>query len=390
MNRLLTLVLGATLFIGGAAQPVSASIYGTLSNFDIYNETEYEAHGAEIELEDIHIGDINRTYPSNYDVKNVVEYDIDGVKFGTRIIFDQYNFDPSGFLAPTVGQSTNGHSCVSTAGCEHFGFSIRGTQPSAVRFFWLDANGNRIGVQPIAVPSPTWNYVPGVGGAGDRLQAEVEVPEVEVINQKPDSIWMKVYKTEIDRAVDLAELMSDNGIIPDGIGETETEWELLEGGKMKQADDEIEDGKHAVIRRYEYYVYTGLYDEENEPLTIFLDQDIPEPPEGELGQFIAANMVAANLIAPARTSGDYNDDGVVNAADYTLWRDSQGSEIEFEADGDDDGLIDDDDYDVWQDGFGDLVGAGQADGGGVPEPSTALLALLAISLVPMRRSRSDS
>lgn len=380
------LPFSALAAIALASTTANASIYGTMSNFDTYNETEFEAHGAEIELEHIHLSDLSRTFPSNFDSKVITEYDQDG-EFGTRIIYTGYNLDASGFLAPTVGQSTNGHACVGTVGCEHFGFSVVGSQPTAARFYWLDSNGNRIGTQPAAIPMPSWKYIPAANGAPARLQAEVEV---EVIEQKPDSIWMKVYKTEIDRAVDLAELMSDNGIIPDSVGETETEWELLEGGVMDMAEDEVPEDAHAVIRRYEYFEYTGPYDEEHEPTSIFLDQDLPEPPEGELGQFIAANMVAANLAPPARTTGDYNGDGIVNLADYTQWRNTLGSELEFEADGDDDGKIDDDDYYVWRDGFGDVLEGGNLPAvQGVPEPSTAALASLGLAALAMRFRRRN-
>lgn len=64
---------------------------------------------------------------------------------------------------------------------------------------------------------------------------------------------------------------------------------------MKMAEAEVGDGKEPVIRRYEFFQYTDAYDEENEPLLLFLHMDLLEPPTGELGAFIAANMVAANL-----------------------------------------------------------------------------------------------
>lgn len=52
--------------------------------------------------------------------------------------------------------------------------------------------------------------------------------------------------------------------------------------------------------------------------------------------------------------GDYNQDGEVNAADYTLWRDTLGdSVIPFElADGDGDGIVGSGDYQVWRSNFG--------------------------------------
>lgn len=55
--------------------------------------------------------------------------------------------------------------------------------------------------------------------------------------------------------------------------------------------------------------------------------------------------------------GDYNLDTVVNAADYTIWRDTLGSTTDFRANGTNDGaslnLIDQADYDYWAARFGD-------------------------------------
>lgn len=53
-------------------------------------------------------------------------------------------------------------------------------------------------------------------------------------------------------------------------------------------------------------------------------------------------------------TGDYNDDGVVDAADYTVWRDTLGDSVPSYsgADGDGSGLIDQDDYLVWKSNYG--------------------------------------
>lgn len=371
-----------------------ATIYGTMSNFDVFNETEHEAHGAEIELEGVHVEDLGYTFPSHFDSKSVAEY-MSGTVFGTRITYSGYNFSPTGFLAPSVGQSTNGHTCVNTPGCEHFGFSTIANQPTAARYYWLDQSGQRIGT-PMSVPAPTWTYIPPANpGGAPALRAEVEPVEVEA--QQPDSLWMKVFKTEIERPVELMELMSGNGIVPEDVGETETEWELLEGGKLAQAEDDVPEGKESVIRRYEFYEYTGLYDNEHEPLSTWDGNG--DPPVDELGQFQSANMVAANLVAPPRTHGDYNNDGKVDASDYTVWRDRHGAE-DYHGDGGDNGLVDDDDYFVWQHGFGQILddggnnpgGPGQGGAGAVvPEPMSGGLMLIATTLFilgrPSRKSR---
>jgi GH35 family endo-1,4-beta-xylanase len=80
-------------------------------------------------------------------------------------------------------------------------------------------------------------------------------------------------------------------------------------------------------------------------------------------------------------TGDYNGDGKVSAADYTVWRDTYGSTTDLRANGDDsNSVIDDDDYQVWLDNFGMVQASGSgasATSAAVPEPATAVLLLMA-------------
>lgn len=57
-------------------------------------------------------------------------------------------------------------------------------------------------------------------------------------------------------------------------------------------------------------------------------------------------------------NGDYNDNGVVDAADYTIWHDTLGLLVDLRADGDGDLDVDQDDYTFWKDRFGNVVGTG--------------------------------
>jgi hypothetical protein len=50
--------------------------------------------------------------------------------------------------------------------------------------------------------------------------------------------------------------------------------------------------------------------------------------------------------------GDYNGNDVVDAADYTVWRNTLGSTIDLRADGNGNGVIDQGDYGVWTANFG--------------------------------------
>jgi pectinesterase len=76
----------------------------------------------------------------------------------------------------------------------------------------------------------------------------------------------------------------------------------------------------------------------------------------------------------AQLPGDYNDDGRVDAADYTVWRDNHGeASLPFNETASE-GIVDQADYDVWKANFGtSSSGAGAAVS--VPEPGFAALTL---------------
>ena len=65
---------------------------------------------------------------------------------------------------------------------------------------------------------------------------------------------------------------------------------------------------------------------------------------------------------PKGKQGDYNNNGFVDAADYTVWRDTLGQEVlnpGDAADGDESGEIDAGDYDFWKDRFGLITKGGE-------------------------------
>jgi hypothetical protein len=77
--------------------------------------------------------------------------------------------------------------------------------------------------------------------------------------------------------------------------------------------------------------------------------------------------------------GDFNGNHIVDAADYSLWRDhlgaTEGSLLGGNGNG---GVIDSTDYDLWKMNFGMSNGAGGAAGVAVPEPGSVALAVLAL------------
>jgi hypothetical protein len=118
-----------------------------------------------------------------------------------------------------------------------------------------------------------------------------------------------------------------------------------------------------------------------------LGSDGSNPGEGGVpGAFIAGTMVADfndftgtqyfTLIVPqpADEDGDYNDDGIVDAADYTIYRKTVGTNADLPNDPNP-VPVGDDQYDTWVEHFAD--GGGGSGGGAVPEPGTMILAAVA-------------
>jgi hypothetical protein len=99
------------------------------------------------------------------------------------------------------------------------------------------------------------------------------------------------------------------------------------------------------------------------------------------------DVITYTFAAAPSNSGDYNGDGVVNAADYTVWRDTLGSTEDLRANGDDTGasmgVIDQADYSFWKSHFGG-AGAG-AISAAVPEPTAAGLLGVALLAIGLRR-----
>ena len=73
-------------------------------------------------------------------------------------------------------------------------------------------------------------------------------------------------------------------------------------------------------------------------------------------------------------AGDFNDDGAVDAADYTFWRDRLGSNAPLANETVTPGAVTDEDYTIWRSQFGN-AGVGSQSATIVPEPAAAFLAV---------------
>lgn len=107
--------------------------------------------------------------------------------------------------------------------------------------------------------------------------------------------------------------------------------------------------------------------------------------------FRASIVDATDLVLSVGLQGDFNGDGVVNIADYTVWRNNLGAVDETPLMGNGDGVngVDAGDYALWKANFGNgLLGASAvSEQSAVPEPTTWLTLVFGLAALVCLRSR---
>lgn len=100
-------------------------------------------------------------------------------------------------------------------------------------------------------------------------------------------------------------------------------------------------------------------------------------------------VVYEEYTPPTGLPGDFNEDDVVNLADYTVWRNNLGSSSSLPNDGDLGTPISADHYALWKSQFGQAaLGALELSNSQVPEPASLILTALPLGMLWSRRRRS--
>ena len=335
--RVLALLVMALLAVSTAAQAQSGTVYGALSNFDVINNTEHEAHGFEIQLEGLHPEDVYYTFNAQrYGTPTIVAY-----ATGVYVRWTSaYDFNSQQFFQTTVAHAPNtsfagtcyqwGGPSYATSGCEHFGVTLRANAVKTT-YRWLVADAQTPGAlaavdPPVAIPSPVYAVLPPARPADPPvLEAEIEAPEpAEAPELYGNAQWVKVFKTELPRAVNLEELVSDNAVVPQDAAHAEVSWEILQTEPLSNSNSNGNRRRHqnqgllrpdtrSVVRRYEIYQYTGAYDAATHE-ALCADGLCNAPQDGEVGDFVGAQMAAANVDVPAVTVSKVGS-GNVSSAD---------------------------------------------------------------------------
>lgn len=286
------IALMATMVLGSALPVRASTAYGSINNFDVVNDTGVECHGFEIEIEDLHSRDITYTFDWNhYGTPSIVEDTSDPLHPRVTVRYASprnpdgswahYTAIPSGPIAPTDGHRFTDPSV--NFGGEHFGVGFRGV-PGPIRYHWLvdDGFGTLVRGPAVQVSTPTFAYIPPAGGAAAQVQAAIRPAPAPPVKEFGPASWVKEIRTTThnNNEVRLRDLVSDDPDDPDDRNwrngepdEVEVEWQLLqtefnkpdggENGELKGAAEALPEGDEVVTRRYEFYKYTGPFDEES-------------------------------------------------------------------------------------------------------------------------------
>jgi hypothetical protein len=325
----------ALLSAAATVQAQGIVMAGSYQNFDVLNNTGGPTCGFEMEVWGVSKSQLTRIFPSNFNA-GVIRYG-----FGTATDF------PGGTTVrwaspydPVSGQFTTctppprslttvpGDSCwtlgmpntYQTAGCEHFGISTTyNVNPTTINYRWLVPDPANPGTliadtHYVYLPAPVWTVVPPANpGLPPVVVAEVQAPPPPQPVVFGDAQWVKVYKMEHAGKVEAVDdLVGDNpALVPEDAAHLEVNWSLLQadppalaGNKRQRGKlaggGNVGNGNHAVVRRYEYYKYAGVYD----PITheaLCADLTCTAPGPGELGDAIGAQNAAANIEVNALT-----------------------------------------------------------------------------------------
>lgn len=303
------------LGVPAGARAQSAIIYGSLSNFDISNDTGRVCHGFEVQLDGVQVSDYGGSFTANRYGTPTVTPTATGIAVTWR---SPVSTSTQGWATRTLPHTVPWFSgqcyqwvpaTYENGGCEHFG-TYTTANPTKVTSRWLcegssDPSSLVAVDPPTAVPYASYYVVPPAQPNNPpQLVAEVDAPEpAEVAGQFGDAQWTRVYKLELPRPLTLDELMADNPAMPADLSQLESDYQILQdeppaGGngrrKRHRTQGSIDPTTRAVVRRIEVYAFTGPYD----PVTheaLCADLLCNAPAADELGDLLDVQITAANV-----------------------------------------------------------------------------------------------
>lgn len=314
-RNLLTSLSLALMFAPAIGMAQSAIIYGSISNFDISNDTDRVCHGFEVELDGLTPANVPYSFTAQRYGTPTVTATATGVAVRWQSSYDAVTGQWAERTLPhTVawfpGQCYQWNPATyQDSGCEHFGVGVN-ANPLHARSRWLCEDSSNPGSllaidPPTAVPMPVY-YVapPAAANNPPELVVEVEAPEpAEQPQLYGDAQWTVVYQRQLTRTVGLDELVADNpGVVPMDLTQLEAAYEILQdepgsgntGRGRHRNQGGINPTTRSIVRRIETYAFTGAYD----PVTheaLCADGLCNVPAVDEIGELLSVQMTAANV-----------------------------------------------------------------------------------------------
>ena len=340
-----TALIAASAALSVFAQ--TATIYGSLGNFDVVNNTGQDACGFEAEIEGLPPGyPVGTFIVQRYGAAVVTDYVSATGASGRRVTHKSADCSLNKTVAHPPGTPFGG-TCYAwnavtyaNAGCEHFGLHYYATAQTTVTYRWLvndAANpGSYVPVDPPIQIATAYYYIQQPAAVLPNVIPPPPVVVFVVPAPPPpparfgEAHWMKTFVRQLPRVVTLDELLTDNPTtVPMDPASLETNWEVLQAAPPGLVDNQRRRGvstrgsslqptTRSIVRRFETYAYTGPRD----PITnqvLCADLLCNAPAAGELGDFVSANMAAVEVqgdnitVTKAGTGG-----GQVDSTDQRL------------------------------------------------------------------------
>jgi probable HAF family extracellular repeat protein len=161
---------------------------------------------------------------------------------------------------------------------------------------------------------------------------------------------------------------------------------VARGGMLELTFDSNVNLAGQIGRMFDLFDWTGVT-----PTGTF---DVSSPYTWNLSNLYTTGEVTLTAVSEV-VAGDYNQNGTVDAADYTVWRDNLGGGTLINRGVGITGPVGAADYNIWKANFGQSLGGGSGSAllsaaslsSAVPEPVAVLLAIAAFGLCPARFPR---
>ena len=307
-------VLMAALALGTSVANAQA-LYGNLANFDVVNQTGYEAHGFEIQILDSSISSAGLDIwgsaarglgESRYQVTATDITGADNTHLGITITYSAA-FSNGVWSATTANAfgagvaSPTGETCFGagqSANCDHFGVATTGLGLNNVSYNWLvdSGTGGAGSLTKVSVGIPTISFADGAAGVEARLDLQNGATPFQ-------AYWVSVSKDAAPgTAVDLSALSRNKGgILNDKNNIQSDNYQLWQPGTALGAVtfNDIALGKtESAMLRYDFYRYLGGFELVNGQFTASCDNVTQAKCKG-LGDWVGSQMVGYNGVAGA-------------------------------------------------------------------------------------------